>query len=287
MSHKVVTLVYSRIVGSAAQKAVLVNMADKASDGGEGVFASKATIAAETEMGLTTVKRAINDLLAKGLIVEAGQRSCVNGHTVIYDMVISAISELPEWKPSRRSLRTRSRADGVQSEPGPERPVTPSRVDPHPVQSGPQTILEPPLNQGGGEEGAPAHQPSLVSQIADALGFNDPKGTGWPKYWIGADAHLLAAKWVTDLGLSEAEVIQIAVANMRQHGSPAHGPKTLTRHMQDYAAAKHAPPLQPSELRHAQPSLASPRGQQPGAGQQFTGIAGAVARRRAERAQGV
>jgi len=130
MSHKVVTLVCSRIVGSAAQKAVLTNMADKASDGGEGVFASKATIAAETEMGLTTVKRAINELLAKGLIIEAGQRACVNGHTVIYDMVIGAISDLPEWKPSRVSLPTPSGADPVRSGPGPERTPTPSGADP-------------------------------------------------------------------------------------------------------------------------------------------------------------
>ena len=39
--------------------------------------------------------------------------------------------------------------------------------------------------------------------------------------------------------------------------------------------------------RPQQPSFASPRGQQSGAGQQFTGIAGAVMRRRAERAQGL
>lgn len=247
MSHKVVTLVCSRIVGSAAQKAVLVNMADKASDGGEGVFASKATIAAETEMGLTTVKRAINELVEKGLIVEAGHRACTNGHTVVYDMVIGAISALPEWKPARRSLRTPSRADPVQSGRGPERTVTPSRADPHPVQSGPLTILEPSLNQGGGEEGArakPDAAPSLVSRLAEALGFNSPKGSGWPKYWVAADAHLIVARWGTDLGLTDDEVIEVATANARQHGSPANGPKTLTRHMQDFAAAKNAPPLE-------------------------------------------
>ncbi|MTH36625.1 hypothetical protein GL279_18770 [Paracoccus limosus] len=115
MSHKVVTLVCSRVVGSAAQKAVLTNMADKASDGGEGVFASKATIAAETEMGLTTVKRAINELLEKGLIVEAGAKPCTNGHTIIYDMVVGAIAALPEWKLSRRAEPRRSMVDPVQN----------------------------------------------------------------------------------------------------------------------------------------------------------------------------
>lgn len=91
----------------------------------------------------------------------------------------------------------------------------------------------------------PASEPSLVSLIADALGFNDPGGTGWPKYWVAADASVIASRWITDLGLTEAEVIQVAVANMRAYGSPANGPVTLTRHMQAFAAAKAAPPLEP------------------------------------------
>lgn len=90
---------------------------------------------------------------------------------------------------------------------------------------------------------------SLVSLIADALGFNDPGGSGWPKYWVSADATLIASRWITDLGLTEAEVIQVAVANMRAHGGPANGPMTLIRHMQAFAAAKAAPPLTPIHSR--------------------------------------
>ncbi|WP_313349360.1 hypothetical protein [Paracoccus sp. (in: a-proteobacteria)] len=87
---------------------------------------------------------------------------------------------------------------------------------------------------------------SLVSRIADALGFNDPDGKGWPKYWAAADAHIIASRWITDLGLTASEVIEVAVSNAKAHGTPANGPKTLTRHMQDFAAAKSAPPLTPS-----------------------------------------
>lgn len=256
MSHKVVTLVCSRVVGSAAQKAVLVNMADKASDGGEGVFASKATIAAETELSLPTVKREIKALVQRGLIREAGTRVCANGHTVIYDMDIAEISALPEWKVGRRigaeKPRTGIRVNPVQGEPGSPRTPTRFTVNPHPVHGEPQTVLEPSRNQGGGEEGArasavvdaPRPDPSLVAQLADALGFNGPAGAGWPRYWVAADAALIVARWKTDLGLTDDEVLQVATANMRAHGSPANGPKTLTRHMQAYADAKAAPRLE-------------------------------------------
>lgn len=106
---------------------------------------------------------------------------------------------------------------------------------------------------GGGVTRAYAREadPGLVSQIADALGFNDPNGSGWPKYWVSADAQIIASRWITDLGLTAAEVIQVAVSNARAHGAPANGPKTLNRPMQEFAAAKAAPPLAPAAVTHA------------------------------------
>lgn len=241
MSHKVITLVCSRIVGSQPQKAVLTNMADKASDGGEGVFASKATIAAETELGLSTVKRAIKDLLDRGLIREVGQRGCANGHTVVYDLDVRAISALPEWKTEER---TPSRADPVQSGRGPERTVTPSRADPHPVQSGPLTVLEPSLNKEAAEARAREAGRDLLWDVLHALGFD--RGQTIPKYWMGADAPMIVSQWQTDLGLTSDEIQHVARQNAIQFGAPANGPKILTRHMQDFAAAKNAAPLQPT-----------------------------------------
>ncbi|QRZ14718.1 hypothetical protein JWJ88_17285 [Paracoccus methylovorus] len=117
----------------------------------------------------------------------------------------------------------------------------------------PETRDPRPETKGrGGEEGtratavadAPSPGPSLVSQLADALGFNDPDGRGWPKYWAAADAHIIASRWITDLGLTASEVIEVAVSNAKAHGTPANGPRTLTRHMQAFAAAKNAPPLE-------------------------------------------
>lgn len=233
MSHKVVTLVCSRVIGSSVQKAVLINMADKASDGGEGVFASKSTIAAETEMGLSTVKRAIKDLVDRGLIRETGQRACMHGHTVIYDLDVRQISMLPGWK---EDDSTPSRADPVQSEPRPERTATRSRAGRHPVQSGPQTILEPSLNQK--QERASAENDGFedfMDELREALGIALSEAA--PAWWQGEVAQQHVRGWIDGLGLSRAQVLAVAARSRQRHAEPPDGPKGLDRAMQRAAAA--------------------------------------------------
>lgn len=83
----------------------------------------------------------------------------------------------------------------------------------------------------------------LIWSILHAIGFD--RGQTIPKYWMGADAPLIVSRWVHDLGLTPDEVCHVARQNAIQHGAPANGPKILTSHMQDYAAAKAAPPLHP------------------------------------------
>lgn len=86
MSIKVANLVRSRIIGSAALKAVLLNMAYRASDDGE-VYSSKETMAAETELSRATVFRAVNQLVSLGLI-------CADRG--LYRISLQAIGRLPE-----------------------------------------------------------------------------------------------------------------------------------------------------------------------------------------------
>lgn len=253
MSHKVVTLVYSRRLGSAHRKAILAYMADRASDDGRGVFCSKGTIAEETEIARSTVFKTIRDLVSEGVLIEAGSRACKNGATVVYDLNLEAIRDFPEVKSDQSASRTRPPSGPVRevTSPGAGLDQSASRTPTSPG-AGPKPSLEPSLNKEAEEEGAratadvdkPVHEPSLVAQIADALGFNDPNGTGWPRYWVAADAPVIAGRWISDLGLTATEVLEVAVANKLAHGSPANGPKTLTRHMQAFAAAKSAPPLE-------------------------------------------
>lgn len=87
----------------------------------------------------------------------------------------------------------------------------------------------------------------LQWRIIHALGFD--RGQVIPKFWMSPDAPLIIGRWQTDLGLSDAEIVDVARQNSIQHGEPARGPKILVPAMQAYAAAKNAPPLQPSEPR--------------------------------------
>lgn len=290
MSHKVVTLVYSRVVGSAHRKAILAYMADRASDDGRGVFCSKGTIADETEIARSTVFKTIRDLVDEGVLIEVGHRACKNGATVVYDLDLEAIRAFPEVKSNQSASRTSPPA-------GPVRSVTSPGAGPHQSASrtptgpgaGPKPSLEPPLNQEE-EEGAHAivADLSLIGRLTYALGF-DHHGIV-PKYWASPDAILIVARWQTDLGLTADEILHVATGNAKAHGSPAQGPKTLTRHMQDYAAAKAAPRLEPTKGNpHDLPS--SSRAYQPsrraaGSDQQFTGLAGAAMRARLAREQG-
>ena len=138
MSRKVATLIYDRRSGSAARKSVLAYFADRADDYGRGIFASKQTIADETELGRSTVIRIVNDLVAEGILIVAGSYPCRNGATVVYDMDLQKIRSLPAIK----SYANQS-------------------------QSGTQTVLEPSINI---EEVSSLSQPA-DDEIAKALSF--------------------------------------------------------------------------------------------------------------------
>lgn len=142
MSWHIVAKVYSRRVGSATRKAILAYFADKASDDGRGVWASKATIAAELEMGRSTVIRTVNDLVSDGILSVTGEHKVKNGATVEYAVNIAAIDRLPKAaKPATDPKDPSHSGTGVdvdQSQSG-TKPV-PER-DPYPSRSGTQTSL--------------------------------------------------------------------------------------------------------------------------------------------------
>ena len=240
MSHKIVTLVYSRRVGSPHRKAILAYMADRASDDGSGVFCSKGTIVKETEIARSTVFKTISDMVEEGILIEAGHRPCKNGSTVVYDLNLDAISAFPEVK---SDAKTSLKPDPTSPGAGPVQGGTSPGAGPHQSGSrtptgpgaGPKPSLEPPLNTEAAVDAREVDH-SLVGKLTHALGF-DHHGVV-PKYWAAPDTILIVGRWQTDLGLTPDEILHVAVANLRQHGSPANGPKILTRHMQDYAAAK-------------------------------------------------
>lgn len=145
--------------------------------------------------------------------------------------------------------------------PAGDAPQTPQQVRPNPAGDAPEpsgTVI------GTVTEAADAHARThareagkpedLIWSILHAIGFD--RGQTIPRYWMAPDAPLIVARWRTDLGLTEDEIQQVARQNAIQFGQPANGPKILTRHMQDFAAAKTAPPMSPTTT-----TTPHPRGQ--------------------------
>lgn len=215
------------------ERLVMLALADHADDDGR-CYPSIQRLCQRTGLSERAVQTNIRKLVDQGYIrtIPGGGK----GNANLYFVSANPAADAPRTKCT----------------PAADAPQTPQEMRVNPAADAPEpsgTIIEP---SRGGEEGVratadvdkPCRAPSLVAQLAEALGFNDPNGTGWPRYWVAADAPIIASRWITDLGLSEAEIVEVAVANMRQHGSPANGPKTLIRHMQAFAAAKNAPPLE-------------------------------------------
>lgn len=95
MSNHVSSQVYKRKLGSATRKAVMVLLADKASDDGGGIWASKQRMADELDMSKQTVINTIKAFISEGLLEEVGRRKCPNGFTILYAINLDAIAELP------------------------------------------------------------------------------------------------------------------------------------------------------------------------------------------------
>jgi len=221
MSHKVTTLVYSRKAGSAVRKAILAYMADRASDDGSGIWASKQTIADEVECGRSTVIRVCNEFVAEGILKETGKRKCANGATVEYTINLVAVQALEPIKPAKQSRSgTSATADGSQS----GTPLVPER-DPKASQSGTQTILEPSLNLEGpkgplssGDDAPP--MPTQREQLLQAvLAYNDAAAdAGWPQAQKLTKARAAALKArLKDCGGLEGWVGALARARASPH----------------------------------------------------------------------
>ena len=95
MSNHLISTTYSRNVGSMSRKAVMVLLADKASDDGTGIYASKQTMADELCTSKQTILATIKSLISDGLLIEVGQRRSANGYTVEYAIMVACLEALP------------------------------------------------------------------------------------------------------------------------------------------------------------------------------------------------
>jgi DNA-binding Lrp family transcriptional regulator len=98
MSNECVTIAQKRRVGSATKKAVLMYLADRASDDGSGIWTSKSHISADTELSKRSVQNAMTEFERDGLLKKTGTKKCQNGFTYEYQLVLSVLLGLPSTR---------------------------------------------------------------------------------------------------------------------------------------------------------------------------------------------
>lgn len=144
MSNHLISEVYKRQVGNMARNAVMVLMADKASDDGSGIWASKQRMADEIGASKQTVIATIKALIEDGLLREHGQRRHANGYTIEYAINVRALRSLPLVK-SHEDDQSKD-LTGQASSPVKKTDPTGQSPLPHRSENLTQTPIEPSLN---------------------------------------------------------------------------------------------------------------------------------------------
>lgn len=220
MSNHLISESYKRDIGGGLRKSLMAYLADKASDDGRGIYASKTTMADELGWAKNTIRANISALVDDGLLIIVGERACVNGHTVEYAINVDALTALPlvgAWQ--RKEDR---RATGVASSPVTTPPNGRTGAGAAPVQqndrcssftptragAAPKPPLEPiPPSQPDGCEAPAANlddqeQEAVILSGGGLVGESGPGITPPPP--VAVRPHKLPAEWaappIADLG---------------------------------------------------------------------------------------
>jgi biotin operon repressor len=94
MSNHLIGATYKADLSTPMRKAVMVLLADKASDDGSGIWASKQTMADELCCSKQAVITTIKAFLAQGLLVEDGHRKAPTGYTNCYAINVEKLQSL-------------------------------------------------------------------------------------------------------------------------------------------------------------------------------------------------
>lgn len=121
-------MAYKRDLKTPMRKSVMVLLADKASDDGTGIYASKQTMADELCCSKQAVLDAIKGFIAEELLIEIGQRRNANGFTIEYGINIAALEAVPlvSCHANRQSTRLTGQSDRpVKEDDGTSQPAGP------------------------------------------------------------------------------------------------------------------------------------------------------------------
>ena len=141
MSNHLISTTYKRDLRTPMRKSVMALFADKASDDGSGIYASKQTMADELCCSKQAILDTIKAFVAEGLLVEIRKRRVANGFTVEYGIVVDALEALPlvkchADKLARQSTSLTGQPAGPVNEPYRSTSLTPpvQQVDPNPPE---------------------------------------------------------------------------------------------------------------------------------------------------------
>lgn len=194
-----------------ARKAILVAMADRANDDGTGIWVSKARIAEECECRKETVISNIRELVAEGLLREAGRERCTNGYTVRYDIHMPALLSLPESRVKKEENPSQDKA-----EKGPVEKPTGQKADPKQSEIRPQEVRLPNPNR---PEPLPSSSSDVRRDAIDRIlaacgpGMVDGAKTATPMLDLAARIDRWLAAW--DLETEILPVIDLKTRNPR------------------------------------------------------------------------
>jgi biotin operon repressor len=98
VSNHLTSLAYKLEAGSLLRKSVLILLADKASDDGSGIWASKQTMADELCCSKQAVWKTLQEFMSEGLLTETGRKQHQNGYTITYALKLAALEAMPRVK---------------------------------------------------------------------------------------------------------------------------------------------------------------------------------------------
>ncbi len=179
MSNHLISLAYKRDLRTSMRKAVIVLMADKASDDGSGIWAAKQTMADELCCSKQTIIDTIKGFIAEGLVSECGQRKSPNGYTVEYHLNVAALEAISLVK--CHANKGSRRLTGQPAGPVNEADLTSQPAGPEPsLNHSPLDIadaISPPTAKIEVHGLKPEHVVEAWNQMADQTGVHKARMT--------------------------------------------------------------------------------------------------------------
>jgi hypothetical protein len=225
VSNHLISTTYKRELRTPMRKSVMALLADKASDDGSGIYASKQTMADELCCSKQTIIDTIKSFMADGLIVELGTRRAPNGFTVEYGIVVDALEALPLVRcHADREARKSGRLTGQPNRPVREidrsASLTPpvQQVDPNPPEPSSSTIATQSPKKDG-----PAKPTLLPEHVLEA--WNDMAARiGLPKAKMTAERRKLLNVRIRAYSVTDfTEAIECVERNPWMHGENDRG----------------------------------------------------------------